>query len=180
MATPNANAVQVAVTGSAFVGATTTTAPTTAVSALPVGFTELGYISPDGITETRDRSTSQIRAWQNADLVREVVTESTATFSFTLLEATKEVVELYYGSAVTNSNGSIDVNPSATGGRKSFVFNAVDGSKVIRIYVPSGEVTAVEPVAYVNGEAVAFGITVTAYSVGAFSYKRFQSDLVVS
>lgn len=175
----NSNNVAVAVTGSAYVGATSVTAPTTAVSALPVGFTELGYISPDGITETRDRSTNQIRAWQNADLVREVITESSATFKFTLLEATKDAVELYYGSAVTNSNGSIDVNPGSTGGRKSFVFNAVDGSKVIRLYVPSGEVTAVEPISYVNGDPVSFGVTVTAYSVGAYSYKRFQSDLVV-
>lgn len=173
----NANNVQVAVTGSAYVGATSTAAPTTAVSALNVAFTELGYISPDGITETRDRSTNQIRAWQNADLVREVITESSATFKFTLLEATQSVVELYYGSTVTTATGGIDVNPSATGGRKSFVFNAVDGAKVIRIYVPSGEVTAVEPVAYVNGDPVSFGITVTAYSVGAYSYKRFQSDL---
>lgn len=176
----NSNNVAVAVTGSAYVGATTVSAPTNATTALPIGFTELGYISPEGITETRDRSTNQIRAWQNADLVREVVTESTATFTFTLMEASKEVVELYYGSTVTGSDGSVEVNPGATGGRKSFVFNAIDGAKVIRIYVPSGEVMAVEPVAYVNGDPVAFGITVTAYSVGAYSYKRYQSDLVVA
>lgn len=180
MAANNANAVQVAVTGSAYVGATGTAAPTTAVSALNVAFTELGYISADGITETRDRSTNPIRAWQNADLVREVVTESSATFKFTLLEATKEVVELYYGTSVVTATGSVEVNPGTTGGRKSFVFNAVDGAKVIRIYVPSGEVLAVEPVAYVNGEPVSFGVTVTAYSTGTFSYKRFQSDLVVA
>lgn len=175
----NSNNVAVAITGSAYVGATTVTAPTTAVSALNVGFAELGYISADGITETRDRSTNQIRAWQGADLVREVVTESTATFKFTLLEATKDVVELFYGSSVAGATGSVDVNPSSTGGRKSFVLNAVDGAKVIRLYIPSGEVLSVEPVAYVNGDPVSFGITVTAYSVGAYSYKRFQSDLVV-
>ena len=112
----NANNVRVGVSGSAYVGATTATAPTTASSAIS-SFTELGYISTDGITETRDRSTNQIRAWQNADLVRESVTESTATFKFTMLEATKDVLELFYGSAVTTSNGSIEVNPSATGGR---------------------------------------------------------------
>jgi len=176
----NSNNVAVAVSGSAYVGATTIAAPTDATTALPIGFAELGYISPDGITETIDKTTNQIRAWQNADLVREVVTEATATFSFTLMEATKEVVELYYGATVAGATGGVDVNPGATGGRKSFVFNAVDGAKVIRIYVPSGEVMAVEPVAYVNGDPVAFGITVTAYSVGAYSYKRFQSDLVVA
>lgn len=176
----NSDNVAVAVSGSAFVGATSVTAPTTAISSLNVGFAELGYISTDGITETRDRSTNQIKAWQNGDLVREVVTDSTSTFKFTLLEATKAVIELYYGASVNTGNGSIEVNPSATGGRKSFVFNAVDGDKVIRIYVPLGEVTAVEPISYVNGDPVSFGITVTAYSNGTYAYKRFQSDLVVA
>ena len=173
----NANNVRVGVTGSAWVGATSATAPTSATSSL-TGFTELGYISPDGITETRERGTNDIRAWQNSDLVRSVVTDSTATFSFTLLEATLDTIELYYGAEVNLLDGSVNVNPGATGGRKSFVFNAVDGDKVIRLYVPSGEVTAVEPVAYVNGDPVSFGITVTAYSVGDYSYVRFQSDLV--
>lgn len=175
----NANNVRVGVTGSAWVGATSATAPTTAVSSLS-SFTELGYISADGITETRDRSTNDIRAWQTSDLVRSVVTDSTATFTFTLLEATKATVELYYGATVTGSNGSIEVNPSSTGGTKSFVLNAVDGDKSIRFYIPSGEVTAVEPISYVNGDPVSFGITVTAYSNGTYSYKRFQSDLVVA
>lgn len=175
----NANNVRVGVTGSAWVGATSATAPTTAVSNL-TGFTELGYISADGITETRDRGTNDIRAWQNSDLVRTVVTDSMATFQFTLLEATKATVELYYGATVTGSNGSIEVNPASTGGLKSFVLNAIDGDKSIRLYIPSGEVTAVEPIAYVNGDPVSFGITVTAYSNGTFSYKRFQSDLVVA
>lgn len=173
----NANNVRVGVSGSAYVGATSASAPTTASSAISA-FTELGYISTDGITETRDRSTNQIRAWQNADLVRESVTESTATFKFTMLEATKDVLELFYGSSVTTSNGSIEVNPSATGGRKSFVLNVVDDDKLIRIYIPQGEVLAVEDVTYVNGDPVSFGITVTAYSNGTYSYKRFQSDLV--
>lgn len=172
----NANNVRVGVTGSAWVGATSATAPTTATSSL-TGFTDLGYISADGITETRDRGTNDIRAWQNADLVRSVVTDSSATFSFTLLEASLDAVELYYGAEVDLIDGSVAVNPSATGGRKSFVFNVVDGDKVIRLYIPSGEVTAVEPISYVNGDPVSFGITVNAYSVGDHSYIRFQSDL---
>lgn len=175
----NANNVRVGVSGSAYVGATSATAPTTASSAIST-FTELGYISTDGITETRERSTNMIRAWQNADLIREVTTESSASFKFTMLEATKDTLELFYGSSVTTTNGSIEVNPSNTGGRKSFVLNVVDGDKLIRIYIPSGEISAVEDVVYVNGDPVSFGITITAYSTGVYSYKRFQSDLVVA
>lgn len=80
--------VNVGTTGAIYVGPTSSTAPTGATSVL-TGFTDLGYISADGVTETRDRSTSQIRAWQNSDLVREVVTEATATFSATLLDLSR-------------------------------------------------------------------------------------------
>lgn len=160
-----ADNVKVGVTGSVYVGPTTTTAPTSATAALDAGFSELGYVSGDGLEEARDRSTNQIRAWQNGDLIREVVTESTATFKFMLMETTKAVIELFYGSSVSGSGASakVDVNPSATGGKKSFVFNVVDGTTTVRTYVPVGEVLAVEPVKIANGEVIGYGVTVTAY-----------------
>jgi hypothetical protein len=60
--------------------------------------------------------------------------------------------------------GKIELNPSNTGGRKSFVFDIIDGDDVIRHYVPLGEVTQVEAQTFANGEAIMYGITVTAYS----------------
>jgi hypothetical protein len=176
---PNtAAAVKVGVTGSVWVGATSATAPTSSVSSL-TGFTELGYVSPDGIEESIDTSTSQIRAWQNGDLIREVITESTATFKFMLMETTKAVVELYYGTTASGSTTStkVDVNPSATGGRKSFVLNTVDGASVIRTYIASGEVTAVEPIKSANGEVVGYGMTVTAFpNSSGVAFTKFSSD----
>lgn len=173
-----ASAVKVGVTGSVYVGPTSATAPTSSVATL-TGFTELGYVSPDGIEESIDTSTSQIRAWQNGDLIREVITESTATFKFTLMETTKAVVELYYGSTVTGTTTSakVDVNPSATGGKKSFVFNVVDGASVIRTYVATGEVIAVEPVTAANGDVIGYGLTVNAYpSSTGVAFTKWSSD----
>lgn len=156
-----ADNVVVGITGKVYAGPTTATAPTASTTAL-LGFTELGYVSADGVTFTTDKSTNQIRAWQNADLVREVVTEGTVTYSFTLLETTEEVLEAYFGSTMTN--GKIALNPTNTGGRKSFVIDVVDGAKAIRHYVPSGEILSVEAQQIQNGEAVAYGVTVTAYA----------------
>jgi hypothetical protein len=176
---PNtASAVKVGVTGSVWVGPTSATAPTSATSSL-TGFTELGYVSPDGLEEARDRSTNQIRAWQNGDLIREVVTESTATFSFMLMETTKAVIELFYGATATGSGVStkLDVNPSSTGGTKSFVFNVVDGTSVIRTYVASGEILSVEPVTAANGDVLGYGVTVTAYpNSSGVAFSKFSSD----
>jgi hypothetical protein len=153
--------VVVGITGKVYVGPTTATAPTLSTSTL-TGFTELGYVSADGVEFATEKSTNQIRAWQNSDLVREVVTEGTVTYKFTLLETTQEVLEAYFGSTMTG--GKIEVNPTATGGRKSFVIDVVDGAKAIRHYVPSGEILAVEAQTIVNGEAVSYGVTVTAYA----------------
>lgn len=154
--------VVVGITGKVYAGATTVTAPTSSTSALNVGFNELGYVSADGVTFTTDKSTNQIRAWQNADLVREVVTEGTVTYQFTLLETSQATIEAYFGSTMTT--GKITHNPTNTGGRKSFVIDVVDGAKSIRHYIPSGEILSVEAQQIQNGEAIAYGVTVTAYA----------------
>lgn len=156
-----ADNVVVGITGKVYVGATSATAPTSSTSTL-TGFAELGYVSADGVTFSTEKTTNQIRAWQNADLVRETITEGTVTYSFTLLETTQEVVEAYFGATMVD--GKIELNPNSTGGRKSYVVDIVDGAKVIRHYVPSGEILSVEAQTVQNGEAVAYGVTVTAYA----------------
>lgn len=172
----NADNVLVGVTGAVYVGPTSSTAPTASDSTL-TGFTDLGYVSADGLTITPDKSTASITAWQNADKVREIVTESSLTFEFSLLETTEDAVELYFGSAITA--GKVEFNPSETGGRKSFVFDVVDDTKVIRYYLPSAEVMAVSPITVANSEAHAYGVTVTAYASAGRSADVFFSEFEV-
>ncbi len=168
-----ADNVVVGITGKVYVGATSATAPTSSTSTL-TGFTELGYVSADGVTFTQERSTNQIRAWQNADLVREIVTEGTVTYQFMLLETTQAVIEAYFGGTMVD--GKIQVNPASTGGRKSFVIDVVDGAKAIRHYVPSGEILTVEAQQIQNGEAVGYGVTVTAYAADGRTADVFFSE----
>lgn len=172
----NAENVVVGITGSVYVGPTTATAPTSSTATL-TGFTDLGYVSSDGVTFTTDKSTNQIRAWQNADLVREVVTEGTVTYAFMLLETTEAAIEAYFGGTMTG--GKIELNPVNTGGRKSFVIDVIDGVKAIRHYVPSGEILSVEAQQIQNGEAVGYGMTITAYAsegrVADVFYSEFEA-----
>jgi len=169
-----ADNVVVGITGRVYVAPTTATAPTASDTVLSVDFVDLGYVSADGVNFETSRSTSQIRAWQDADLVREVVTEATVTYSFMLLETTEAVVEAYFGS--TMLNGKISLNPSATGGKKSFVIDVVDGAKSIRHYVPAGEILTVEAQPITNGDALGYGITVTAYQSEGRSVDIFYSE----
>ena len=173
----DSNNVRVAVTGAWYVGPTATAAPTSATSALDADFADLGYVSSDGITITRDRSTNALRAWQNADLVRESVTEASMTFSGMLMETTAETLELFYGSAV-GIDGSIEIQPGETGGRKSFVIDVLDGDESIRYYVPSGEVLSVGEQVLANGETVGYNVTITAYaSSEGYTVKKWVGAL---
>lgn len=156
--------VRVAVSGEVSMGPTTATAPTGTSGGL-TGFDGLGYVSEDGVTETRDRSSDPIKAWQNGATVRTVVTDSGLTYSFTLLETKKETVELFYGTTVTQAVGEGDfvIVPASTGGRRSFVLDVVDGAELLRVYIPQGEVSEVGDVVYSNGEPIGYEVTITTY-----------------
>jgi hypothetical protein len=167
--------VRVAVTGAVYVGPTSATAPSNTSSSLS-GFTDLGYVSADGITETIDKTTSQIRAWQGGALVREVVSEGTYSVTLTFIETNQDVLELYFGSAITD--GELDGDPTNSGGRKSFVMDVVDGTIVERTYIPAGEITAVGERTLASGEAIGYNVTITAYAdTSNVTFKKWFSEL---
>lgn len=175
MATTAAN-VRVAVTGGVYYAPDGTTLPTDATTALHATFLagELGYVTEDGITQTIDSDTEQIRAWQNADLVREVQTSHDLKFALSLLETSNNTLEAYYGNFDPGTGtGTVEVKAEA-GIRGSWVIHVVDGDAKIRIVIPDGQVVERGDVEYVNGAAVVYPITVTAYpddnDVKAFIY----------
>jgi hypothetical protein len=168
--------VRVAVTGAVYVAPVGTAAPTASGSALNVAFVDLGYVSADGITESIDRSTTQIRAWQNGSLVREVTSDGTYSVSMTFIETQESVLELYYGNSATA--GKLDIDPTSTGGRKSFVIDVVDGDDVERIYIPAGEITSLGERTLASGEAVGYEVTITAYAdAGSTTVTKWFSSL---
>jgi hypothetical protein len=175
--------VDVAVTGAVAFAPTDTAAPTDADTALPADWRDVGYISTDGVVETRDLTTNNIVAWQNADIVRVVVTEASLAVTFTMIESNPNSLELFYGAPVDTVNGKINILPSRTGGRRSVVVDYVDGGKFVRLYLPSAELTSVGEVTLANGDAVGYEVTLTAYPVTVASEvvsgQKFLSDLVV-
>lgn len=167
--------VRVAVAGAFYSAPTTTAAPTASDSAL-TGFVDLGYVSADGIAESTDRTTNSIRAWQNGSLVREVVSEASFSVTLTLIETKEDVLELYFGA--TNVGGVFSIDPSQSGGRKSFVYDVIDGATVERTYIPAGEVTSVGTRTLAGGSEIGYTVTIMAYAdSGATTYKKFFSIL---
>ena len=157
--------VRVGVSGEISVGLTSATAPATAAAAL-TGFTGLGYVGEDGVTETVNRTVENLKAWQNAATVRTVVTDADVTYQFVLIETTKATVELAYGTTVTQTSteGTYTLDPASTGGRKSFVIDVIDGANLKRIYIAEGEITEVGDTVYASGEPIGYDLTLVAYT----------------
>lgn len=175
--------VRVAITGAIYVAPTSTTAPTDASTALDAGFIDLGYVSEDGVTKATDRSTNDIIAWQNAAKVRTVVTDSGVSFQFVLIETTVAGVGLYTGATVDPTTGKVSVDPGATGGRKSFVFDVIDGTKVRRIYVAEGEVSEIGDQVFTSGDAIGYDITINGYASAALdgdTYVEYLPELIAA
>lgn len=154
--------VRVAVSGAVYVAPTGTTGPSYADDTLDAAFSDLGYVSADGITETIDRSTEQIRSWQDGSLVREITSEGTYSLELTFIETNTDVVELYYGA--TLASGALNIDPRSSGGRQAFVVDVIDGTSIERTHIPSGEITSVGERTLASGEAIGYQVTITAYA----------------
>lgn len=170
---PTAANVQVATTGGAYHAPTGTTLPTTAPAVLNAAFlaNEVGYISEDGVTQTIDEDVEQIRAWQNGDIVRTVQTSHALTYAFTMIETNEAVLAAYYGTDNV-ADGVVEVK-AGQGDRGSWVFEVLDGDTHIRIVVPDGQVTERGDVEFVNGNAIAYPLTITCYPDGS-AVKAYQ------
>lgn len=174
--------VDVALSGAIYIAPAGTALPTGVDSVLDPAYKELGYISSDGVTETRDRSTSNIVAWQNADVVRAVITEASMNYQFIAIETKKDVIEFYYQGSV-DEDGGIEIKPGATTGRKVIVVDYIDGTKKRRAVAPQGELLEVgDQTLTSSGDAVGYDMTVRAYPDGTLGYsvKKFYSELVVT
>jgi hypothetical protein len=179
----DADDVTVSITGEMHVAPVGTAAPVSAVAVLAAAFKGLGYVNEDGITESPEESTETIRAWQNGTTVRTVFSESAIRFNATLIQNTRDVVELYHkGSQVVFANGTddsagykIDVKNPAPDPR-SFVFDVIDGDKHLRIYIPKGEVVERGEVEYVNTNAIGYPVTIECVPVGDIVMTKFFND----
>ncbi len=169
-------------TGGVLVAPLTSTLPTDAKTALDAAFKALGYIGEDGLTDSGERSTDKTKAW-GGDIVLVSQTEFSQTYQFNLIEATNaEVLKVVYGDAnvtttpATTTTGtlqSVKVNGDELP-RKTFVFeiNMGQGRKR-RIVVPNAQVTEVGERTYVDGDPVAYPVTIEAFedSTGNNAYQ---------
>lgn len=142
-----------------------TVLPTDAAAPLPATLTRLGLIGEDGLSETTDRSTEQVRAW-GGSLARVVQTEYGLSYSFVFLDTTQNVLTEIHGEdnvTATADALAIKLNQNPLP-RKVFVFDVKDGDNKIRIVLPNAQITEVGDVSYTHADVIRYEVTVTAYA----------------
>ena len=131
--TTNANAVVVAGTGEIYVAAEGTALPTD-FTALPVGWTGLGYTGTDGVAFSKNRETSDLDAWQGTK-VRVLTLSEPVTLTTRLLEMKTITLLTAFGGGTVASTGSVSTfTPPAEGTNtvRAMVVDVTDGTKHYR------------------------------------------------
>lgn len=176
-----ASNVLVAVTGGSGGGAryapTGTALPTTPSATPNVAFVDVGYISEDGISEAIDDSTTEIKAWQNADVVRRIQTDHSVQYKFAMIETNANVLSAYYGGNYTA--GVVQIK-SGVLPHKAWVLDFADGTNLIRIVIPDGQIVERGETKYANGEVIMYPVTIECYpdASGVKAYKYLSTSAV--
>lgn len=113
-------------------------------STAPVGWTDLGYTSEEGITFNDAKTLEAIRVWQLFHAARRIVTERDTTVSFVLRQWNKANLEFALDATVTTpSAGHHKIVPPSPEdvGEKALMIDWVDGTKNYRLILPRGTVT---------------------------------------
>lgn len=154
------------VTGAVFVGPTTATLPTSPSTDL-TGFTELGYVSEDGLTNSNSMENTEIKDWGGTTVLN-VQTGKSDTWKFTLLEILNaEVMKVVYGTdnvTVDTLTGVISVKANAKDvGQHAWVFDMLmRGGAIKRVVIPCASITELGDIVYVGNDATGYEITLGA------------------
>lgn len=163
----NVSAAQPNITGAIYYAPTTTTLPTTADEALAAGFTCLGYISEDGITNSNSRESDEFKAWGGVTVLSSQ-TSYTDTFNFKLLEVLNvDVLKTVFGA--DNVTGTLETGITVNANSKelgsfSWVIDMIMRDDTLnRMVIPQGKVSEVGDTTYSSSDLVAYDVTVTAF-----------------
>lgn len=126
-------------------------------------FTELGWLSEDGIGDNRSEDAQTFRAYQGGTIVRRKTTSVEDSITFQALEETATVMGLRYAGQepeVTDGVARIKVENQTAENARAFIIDVVDNETTKRYAIPVGHVGS-GSVAHSNSAMTVYEFTVT-------------------
>ena len=155
---------KLAVSGGVLVAPVGTTRPTSHSEAYDAASVSAGYVSTDGVVETSERSTEEIRAWGGTK-VRTVQTEFGTNLALTLIESRNaDALKLVFGA--DNVDESVPGEITIKRNEKvlphtQFIIDMLDGENSRHLDVGYGQVVTVGDISYVDGEAISYELEIS-------------------
>lgn len=152
-------------TGAVYRAPLGTTVPTDPTTALDGAFVCLGFCSDDGVTNTGEMESENIKAWGGQNVLT-TSSSSDDTFKFKLIEAlNKDVLKFIYGDS--SVSGDLTTGTGIAVGVKGYsqddniivIDMVMRNNAVKRIVIPNATISEVGEIVYKDNEAVGYDIT---------------------
>lgn len=150
--------------GAVYRGATTATLPTGTEGNM-TGFTSVGYISEDGVSNAISVTSNDIKAW-GGDIVDSSETEYKDEFKMVMIESLNdEAMKVYFGDE--NVSGTLETgitvkSNSKPQGYHAYVVDTVQKGYTRRLVFPRAKVSSKDEIVYKDDTVVAYGVTLLA------------------
>lgn len=166
------------------VGFTAGTASTVSLTALPTGWDDLGWLSGDGASFSRDVATSEVTSWGSVSPTRSDVTSDTSTLTVVAQETKLLTIGLATGADLaavlpTAGTGEVAISKPARPSSKFYrvLSLAVDSGDAGEIYVgrflPRAKVTSYGEQSFGGGDdPISWGVTFTGYEDSTLGYSE--------
>lgn len=137
--------------------------PTSTSEALDEAFKPLGYCSEDGLTNSTNLETEEIKAW-GGDTVLTIQTSKDDTFKFTLIETLNEdVLRFVYGSDNVFGNLenglTITVNNKDVEEKSLVIDTILRGNIARRFVIPDCKISDLGDINYTDSDAIGYETT---------------------
>ena len=155
------------ISGGVYTAPIGTPVPTDATSPLDEAFICLGYVSEDGLSNNNELSVEAIKAW-GGNIVYRSLTEMNDEFGLALIETENvDVLSTVYGEDHVTVDAAGNVSVDVVGEdpiERIYVFELMlRGGRAKRIVIPDGAITSRDEITYNDSDAIAYGITISAY-----------------
>lgn len=147
-----------------------TALPASPLAELAEAWTEVGYISEDGIAWSTGRSSEPLKDWAR-QIRRQIQSEPSGTVKAPIISTTAEVLKTIFGAsnvtatAASTTHGaltSVDVGEGVISGEEAFLFIMKDGDDAMMLGTTCGYITALDDISFKPGDPITWNATVSA------------------